>query len=232
MKAKTLLTSVCILALAVLSPALAHGDDDDERRDRRDRHHNKAANFQPLSVNHIHYGVSQFLYGHMSDQPVPVKLTNPNRVRQAAAMLIYTRGKSDEDIPTILEAYVGCAVRVLGPHGALGIANGALPDVPTELSKSSLRRYVEVLWAPIDPVRARSKRRRTRLADGLGGSASGGLFVSDQFALTHPSRFTLPSNDVIAGQREAAIDCVCQGLAENNAPPDTFSDFGVRECAK
>jgi len=228
---------MCVLALALVGPAMA---DDDDRRgrhhndddDRRGRHHNKASNFEPLSINHILYGVSQFSYGHLGDQPIPIKLTNPNRVPQAAAILIYTRGKSDEKSPTILEAYAGCMVRVLGPHGAFGIANGDLPNVPADLGTSSLRRYAEVIWAPIEPVMVRFKREKTRLADGLGGSASGSLYVSEQYSLTHPSRFTLPSNDVVSGQREAAIGCICQGLAENNAPPDTFSDFGIKACVK
>ena len=87
-----------------------------------------------------------------------------------------------------------------------------------------------MIWAPVTPVNVGGTRRFTRLADGLGGTANEANFAAGAFSLTHPSRFTLPSDDVVPGQRVAAIECICQNLAENNAPPDTFSEFGIKGC--
>ena len=45
--------------------------------------------------------------------------------------------------------------------------------------------------------------------------------------LAHPGLFSLPSNDVVPGQREAAIQCVLDDLVRFGLPLDLFSDFGI-----
>ncbi len=66
----------------------------------------------------------------------------------------------------------------------------------------------------------------TRVADGLGGWSHSGRDTPDP-QLAHPGLFTLPSNDVVAGQRETAIGCVCDGLVSLGVSTDVFGNFGV-----
>ena len=131
MLVRTILTSLCVFALALSGPAGA--DDNDSRRNHRD---GKRFKFEPLSINHILYGVSQFSHGAVSDAPVPIKLSNANLVTQAAATLIYARGKSDESAPTLLGAFAGCFVKVLPPRSALGISQIEVPLVPPNSAKA------------------------------------------------------------------------------------------------
>ena len=137
----------------------------------------------------------------------------------------------------------GCAVRELTPHAALGISSNVVGD-PTNFTAL----YVEVISAPSTPVRKgtgngaedededededdeddrhkRHKKRELRVADGLGiiAEASGN---EKPLRLIHPGLFSLPSDDVVDGQRQAAIDCVCGELPEDS-DPETFEDFGV-----
>ena len=103
--------------------------------------------------------------------------------------------------------------------------------------------YVESIWVPLDPVEVRDNTgdddddddggsgsgggvQLTRVADGLGGLT---VFGRGAFHfLAHPDLFSLPSDDVVPGQRRAAIDCVLLVLAAQGLPSDVFSDFGVR----
>ena len=80
----------------------------------------------------------------------------------------------------------------------------------------------------ISAPREKVKGKR-RLLDGLGivaESTSG-----HQFFLVHPELFSLPSDDVDVGQRQAAIVCVCNELDRLGLDPRVFKGFGVT-CAE
>ena len=124
----------------------------------------------------------------------------------------------------------------LTPHAALDLTSpavggnfptgteGDFPEVPPFFPP----RYAEVIWAPEDKVRVRGRGHRgTRLADGLGGRSQGAVNTTVHH-LAHPSLFSLPSNDVVPGQREDAVNCVCNNLVLLGLDSHTFKDFGIR----
>ena len=188
--------------------------------------------FSRLSAHHTAMGVSQFNYGLVpragggANQavPAPMKLANPGPVAQAAAVLVYSRSVNQE-------AFIGCVVRKVTPHGAMDLLDPAIGgDFPTgdetfPVPPGLPPRYAETIWAPLHPVRI--GERHTRIADGLGGRAYGAVHAIEHH-LAHPRLFSLPSNDVVEGQREKAIACVCDGMAARDIPPRTFRPFGIR----
>ena len=194
--------------------------------------------FTPLSPNHTDYGVAQLNYGNISgsertgdsERPV-IKLMNPVPVRQVAAAIVYEseRGRN----PGTAEKYLTCAVRELTPHASIGIPTSAV-DSPANI----LPKYAEVIWAPVEKVDVGllsqfgisiGLKKGIRMADGLGGYFETGRFGSEgDPRLAHPGLFSLPSDDVVAGQRQAAIDCLCDALEDMGRSKDTFKEFGVR----
>ena len=165
-----------------------------------------------LSRNHTRYGVSQFLAQNVSGlfQGAPLKLFNPNRVTHVTAMLFYTR---PNDPPA---EFVTCLVPPpLTPHASVQY-NLDFLDVS--------RTYVELIAVPTET------HHGGRLRDGLGinGTAAAQSDSATPLALLHPKLFSLPSDDDFAGQRQAAIDCICDGLdALAGVSNGVFEEFGI-----
>ena len=198
--------------------------------------HNERSSFSPLSAAHVGYGVSQYNYGIVPRAgggpnqfvPAPMKLMNPNSVSQVAAVFVYNRTAD----PSQAEVFLGCVVRKLTPHASLDLTDpGVGGDFPTGEENSFVvppgfpPRYAEVIWAPDKKVKI-SGKASGRLADGLGGRSQGAVNTSVHH-LAHPRLFSLPSNDVVPGQREAAKDCVCSRLVELGLSSQTFKGFGL-----
>lgn len=202
-------------------------------------HNDDMARYSPLSAAHTVFGVSQFNYGVVPREgggpngfvPAPMKLMNPNKVTQIAAVLVYSRAGD----PSQAEIYLGCVVRRVTPHGALDLTSPVVGgDFPTgdegvfPVPPGFPPRYAEVIWAPEKMVRIKGgKKGKGRLADGLGGRSQGAVNTTEHY-LAHPKLFSLPSNKVVPGQREEAIGCVCNNLHGLGADANTFRDFGVR----
>ncbi len=227
-----------VLVLAIIGlPLVANttwaGDGDSDSDSDSDRHKSR---FSRLSAAHTQYGVSQYNYGivpregggPMGFLPAPMKLMNPNSVTQIAAVLVYNRSEDASEV----EEFLGCVVNRLTPHAALDLTSPVVGgNFPTGEADAFVvppgfpPRYAEVIWAPEDKVRVRG--RGTRLADGLGGRSQGAVNTTAHH-LAHPSLFSLPSNDVVLGQREAAVECVCNNLMLLELDSRTFRDFGIR----
>jgi len=195
-----------------------------------------AKSFAPLSANHTNYGVAQFNFGEVCCAGMPVglptvvRLMNPVKVTQVAAVIVY-ESVSDDSIGFFGNAgkYVGCTLPKLPPHSSMGINRDQLPQNADFAGK-----YVEVIWAPVKEVTTSGRRfkRNTRLADGLGGyfsNAHEGQYEGT-VQLAHPKLFSLPSDDVVPGQRQEAIDCICEGLSDLGLSGDIFSEFGIGPC--
>ena len=187
--------------------------------------------FSPLSSKHIHYGVSQFSYGNVTGEGM-VRLFNPGPVDQVAAMLVYSRN-TEGDFTNPTELFIECRVQEVTSHGAWSTIF-ELDDLDG-LLEFPRRRYVEVIWAPVEKVLVkrgywRHQYTYTRIADGLGGGVSTNTYGGTSNTwLAHPKLFTLPNNivDVAEAQQEAAIDCVCQGLVNQGLALDIFEEFGI-----
>ena len=189
-----------------------------------------AGHFEELSVHHTNYGVAQFNYGNLAARNIDdftplIKLMNPVHVTQVAAVIVYEAARGFR--PGTAGAYSTCLVRELTPHGSLG-----LPEAVVNPPGRRVAKYAEVIWAPVDPVSDDDDDDNiddlTRLADGLGGyweHGAGNHEGKPELALPH--LFSLPSDAVVLGQRQAAIDCVLAGLAALGLSPDIFSDFGI-----
>jgi hypothetical protein len=181
-----------------------------------------ADHFKPLSPNHTSYGVGQLNYGNLpAFLDFIVKLINPVHVTQGAAVIVYESDRSDQAGTRTPEKYLTCQVRKLTPHASISITQEVLfpggENVPS---------YAEVIWAPADKVSpGQGNGQNRRIADGLGGFSYAGRDIPTSVA--HPGLFSLPSNDVVGGQREAAITCVCAGLAVAGLSADVFSEFGI-----
>lgn len=203
----------------------------------------QAEHFKPLSPHHTSYGVSQLVYGNLppltAGNSASVKLINPNHVTQAAATLIYSSNRGNQGAGHPTEVFLACKVRVVTPHGSTSISDAELVAAGAPLDRPL---YSEHIWAPLEKVAlsedddddgkdkdksGKDDQKKRRLADGLGGSAEGG-FEEREMRLAHPSMFSLPSNAVVAGQKERAVRCICTELAVQRLPADTFSDFKVR----
>lgn len=206
---------VSVLALGV-APISAHG-----------------FRFRRLSDDHTNYGVSQFLATTMNTTEVSVlvRLLNPNRVAQVAAVLVYDRSRGAFDTENIPGRFKSCVVRYLTPHAAVGIRFDEFPDLPDlppfqELTPA----YGEIISAPVHKVRV-SRRRRTRLADGLGILAYAGASEGERaFLALHPKLFTPPQNkDFAPTQREVAIECILEELEALGLSERTFKDFGIKD---
>lgn len=175
--------------------------------------------------------MSQFLAGNINAQETtPLKLFNPTPVTQVVAALFYERESEGPRPGGNAEQFQACLVRLLTPHGAV--------QLPLDFLATN-RAYVEVISAPVTPVKREKDEHDDhgdhddddeglRLADGLGirGTATLTFFASVPLSMVHPELFSLPSDDVLPGQRQAAIDCVCDGLALG-LDPDVFEDFGI-----
>ena len=180
-----------------------------------------ADHFKPLSPNHTSYGVAQLNYGNVPPfLDFIVKLMNPVHVTQAAAVIIYESDRgANAGTP---EKYLNCVVRQLTPHASISIEEGDYFPTTDEVST-----YAEVIWAPVAKVSpGKGNGENRRIADGLGGYFHTGRDLHDP-RLAHPGLFSLPSNTVVAGQRENAINCVCTGLSGLALSGDVFSEFGI-----
>ena len=193
-----------------------------------------AKSFTRLNSLHTNYGVSQFNYGDVGKQDLfqcgncaAIKLVNPVKVTQIAAIIVYERQEVDEGLGTP-GVYLGCTLRRLPPHSSLGISVLGLPSAQFRPEPG---KYVEVIWAPEDKVALRYGRP-TRIANGLGGyfsnSADGQYLGTVQLA--HPKMFSLPSDLVVEGQKQEAIDCICDGISDLDLSGDIFKNFGVGNC--
>ena len=144
------------------------------------------------------------------------------------------------------EVFLGCLVVEMTPHSAVSLhdststtwldtsftdAGAAWPGLPGTNRNSGINgmpRVAEVIWGPAEKVKVAGVRGLKRKADGLGGTTAGGHRTARSHTnLLHPGLFSLPSNDVVAGQREDAIECVCEGLADLFADRNTFEKFGI-----
>src|SRR5574341_2344249 len=194
-----------------------------------------ADHFKPLSPNHTSYWVAQRNYGNISQSAVDngempaVKLMNPNHVTQAVAGLIYSSDRGQRRQPS--EVFLGCKVEVLTPHGSKDISGAELvaAGVPDDRPL-----YGEYIWAPLEKVNLgrdddeddkRGDGRKRRIADGLGGRAVHRLLdVEGEVQLAHPGLFSLPSDSVVSGQRQKAINCICAELVAQGLDPKVFSE--------
>ena len=198
-----------------------------------------ADHFKKLSTDHTSYGVAQLNYGNIpgadssSTRPA-MKLMNPVHVTQVAAVIAYEAARGR--FPGTAEVFVTCVVRVLTPHASIGI-----PEAVFNVKDSP--KYVEVIWVPMEAVslakgsgksdksdKSSKKSNNTRrIADGLGGNFDSGAGNREgNSRLAHPGLFSLPSDDVVAGQRGAAINCVLDGLFDLGMDNDIFSEFGIQ----
>jgi hypothetical protein len=180
-----------------------------------------------LSATHTNAGVSQYNHVNLPGY-AGLKLVNPNRVTQLVSVLVYSRHKERGDSnPT--GVFQGCLVRELIPHGAVTIDPSDVPhDNVGGILDKPYRRYAEAIWTPVEEVviREGQQERRTRIANGLGGAFYGGS--NRRSLLAHPSRFSLPSDRVVPGQRQKAIDCICDGvIAIDPEHQDVFEEFGI-----
>jgi hypothetical protein len=174
--------------------------------------------FKKLSIDHTSYGVSQFTYGLLGYEGRDSRFINPNRVTQVVASFVYTRTAEGHEPDT--EVYLGCTIEVLTPHAAIG--------GDRFVGTSDEPRYVESIWVPLEKVKIRykNKTRRVRIADGLGGRTS---FGHGKYGfMAHPDLFSLPSDDVVPGQRQAAIDCVQAELGSLGLSLYIFQEFGIK----
>lgn len=199
-----------------------------------------AMQYRPLTSLHTNYGVSQLNYGQVCcagitpGLPTVIRLMNPIKVTQVAAVIVY-ENRSD-DINGFLGnpgVYVGCTLRKLSPHSSIGINRDQLPQSPVgPLAQPS--KYVEVIWAPEQEVGIGywHTSKMGRIADGLGGyfsNAHDGQYEGT-VQLANPRLFSLPSDDIVPGQKQAAVDCICEGLSDLNLSGDIFSEFGIGPC--
>jgi hypothetical protein len=191
-----------------------------------------ADHFRPLSPQHTNYGVSQLQFGDVAGRenfggPRPVvRLNNPNHVTQAVAILVYQaeRGR----LPGRPEVFDGCHVEVLTPHASQAVSGAEFPGAGGVFGSPQ---YATAIWAPLDSVSpGRGRGQNRRIADGLGGAMDVNAFADRngrQVNLAHPGLFSLPSDDVVPGQRQAAITCVCTFVATLRLSRDLFSEFGI-----
>jgi hypothetical protein len=206
-----------------------------------------ADHFSPLSPNHTRYGVSQLQFGDVAGReqfdpvrPV-IRLNNPNHVTQAVAILAYQAERGPR--PGRAEVFDGCHVEVLTPNASQAVSGAEFPNGAV----ISTPQYAEAIWAPLDPVRLRDddddddddddgngrgpQGGNRRIADGLGGLADfsgvGGDLTGSTQNLAHPGLFSLPSDAVVPGQRQAAITCVCTFVKVLSLSRDIFNEFGI-----
>lgn len=216
-----------------------------------------ADHFIRLSKKHIIFGYGQLNFtniGRADGRNEAFKLVNPIHVDQIAAVFVYQRptllyqticvpeasggmdncpnfaGEPDDsgEVPYEPEVFLGCLVKRLTPHGAIGIDSNNAPTRNDEvsISEEGVPRFLVTIWAPVDKVDVTGLTKPRRKADGLGGRTVGsGRQTVHQVG--HPGLFSLPSNDVVSGQREEAIDCVCERLAALSVSRNTFNPFGI-----
>ena len=203
-----------------------------------------ASHFEEVSRFHTVWGVSQLnaMYGEQEDALV---VYNPNHVTQLAAVLIYRAAEIDyrllpdnagelfidfiDEGPP--EQWRACLVVELTPHAAIELDFPAPSDPPWPAHL-----YEEVIFAPLDPVRAPGTNNKARrLADGLGGVITGESdSLNHGYHLVNPLAFTLPSNDVDGAsptQREDACACICERVNLLGFTPSrvnsVFAPFGI-----
>ena len=192
--------------------------------------------FKKLSEHHVLYGVSQYLAGNITVKgSTPLKIFNPTPVAQVSAAILYERdNQSGDGFDNIADGVAGkyqdCLVRALAPHGAVQLDLNFLPVN---------RGYAEIVSVPIKALgKAKSgksgksdkskKSKKRRIADGLGimGTTTVTNFVSIPMSTVHPSLFSLPSDSVVPGQQQAAVDCIC-GAIPAGVDSDVFQEFGI-----
>ena len=200
-----------------------------------------AAHFKELSVDHVLYGVSQYAAMDIDSESAMV-VYNPNHVAQLAAVLIYRRAEFNyqllpdsagqfflEEIEQgPAEQWRACLVVELSPLAAIAL-DWPKPSDPPWPDQT----YTTTIFAPVDPVRAPGTNNKARrLADGLGGVTVGDS--SDEvrgYHLVHPTMFTLPSDEVVSGQRDAACECICERIDllgfEPSRVNSLFAPFGI-----
>ncbi len=200
-----------------------------------------ATHYQEISNHHTAWGISQ-LNALDIDTESSVVLLNPNHDTQIAAILIYGRGDIDYTMfgdsagqlfieaidDEFDEVWRACIVVKLTPHAAqeLDWDTARLPFWPNH-------RYVEAIFAPLDPVRAPGTGGKARrLADGLGGIMTGeSSDDANNYALVNPLLFSLPSDSVVSGQQAAACACICERVFLLGFPPSqinsVFAPFGI-----
>ena len=203
-----------------------------------------AGHFRELSHLHNWYGVSQF-NALLRESESNIVVTNPNHLTQVAAVLLFRKAQFDyrlvpDDAGQLFldfidegpaEQWRACLVVELTPHAAIKLDWPSPPDPPWPDNI-----YAEVLFVPLDPVRAPGTNNKARrLADGLGGVAGGhDESGSRGWNFVHPGLFTLPSNDVAGAsptQREEACACVCERIDLLGFEParvnGLFTPFGI-----
>ena len=200
-----------------------------------------ANHFEELTNHHTNWGVSQ--YNALSlETSGDLTVYNPNHVTQLAGVLLYREADfeyrllPDDDGQLFLdfidegppEEWRACLVVELSPNASIQLVFDRPGDPPWPNNM-----YATTIFAPVDPVRAPGTNNKARrLADGLGGVAIGEDDSNARgYHLVHPLLFTLPSNEVVAGQRDAACECICQRVNllgfEPSRVNSVFAPFGI-----
>ncbi|MDB9822914.1 hypothetical protein OAC89_04360 [Deltaproteobacteria bacterium] len=171
-----------------------------------------------FSSSHTLYGVSQYISGYTSGYEYYLKLSNPTPVTMIVAVLAYDRESGGSGGGG--SEFVDYNVIRLAPHAAASVGG-----VDTDFGQ----RGIEIISAPETPPSSSMWGYR-RTADGLGIIKTRGGYGGDTFS-GNPNAFNLPSDAVVAGQRQEAINSILCGLEDIGAPLDTFKDFGIEgEC--
>ena len=175
-----------------------------------------------LTERHTDYGVSQYIATHLRggrqvNQRKTLRLINPTPRGHVAAALVY-EARYDVIGEGSLGLFVGCFVRNVPVNGSVTVGDDLLPATSSPVTDESagIRRYAEIISVP---------RNDPRMIDGFGIFAYGGGRHEAQ--LLHPGMFQLPFDNVAAGQRQAATDCVCDALTAQSLPDNTFASFGI-----
>ena len=179
-------------------------------------------------------------------QGFDLTLMNPVHDTQAVATLVYTNSRTasrqpdDPNAGLGTEIFLGCRVDKLTPHASIAIDWSEIPGAEDVgiIQRVVPDRYAEVIWAPLTPVPVPVAGGGTgfrRLANGLGGRAramSRGFLTtlsrrSDTGDIAHPKMLSLPDNDVVPGQKAAALICVCGAVIDQGLDPSTFRPFSL-----
>ena len=197
-----------------------------------------AGHLAPLSPAHTGYGVSQYIAKNFSDFDSTtvfgsLNVTNPNERSHVFAVLFYER-RIEGDISAEPDAgtpglFLGCLVETIPPHGSLNIAQTD-PRVPDSAADHGSHdpKFVQVISVPRQSATVAG--RKTRVANGLGVTMEAtGFGAREHVALLYPELFRLPFDQVAAGQRQDAVDCICGGLSAKGLPGGIFAHpvFGI-----
>lgn len=180
--------------------------------------------FRPLSANHILAGVSQLLAGNLTVRDFALRLWNPTKATMISTVLVYQSTQLDDTgTPDIEpEIFLGCKPFELTAHSSIRIDTDFLND---GINATEERTYVEILTVPKELVQVSQFGAPTRACDGCGVRA--GNATAEQIYPLDPRTFNLPDDAPNPGQRQAAIDCLCDVAMNVIGSLQAFTNFGV-----